>query len=170
MAAELFHTEWRTDRHDEYKSRFKQFLRKRLKKGGGGIISHSMQLQMRHLFSGPLTTRDFSNSLRSPSEARICALTKRRNRLWEAARFITSNECVSRDIRDCSRPQRRHKKKKKLQCIIALEVVSVPPSYDINRSPLLCYRLRAMKNNNGKSVDSDDDFTDDESSSLCSNG
>lgn len=60
--------------------------------------------------------------------------------------------------------------KETLQCFIALEAIFVPPAYDINKSRLLHYRLRVMRNNRGKSEDSDDNFTDDESSSLVSNG
>jgi hypothetical protein len=45
----------------------------------------------------------------------------------------------------------------------------VPSSYDINPSHLLYYRQTAMKHNKGKSEESDDSYTDDESSSLLDN-
>jgi hypothetical protein len=60
--------------------------------------------------------------------------------------------------------------KETLQCIIALEIIFVPAAFDINNSHLLHYRLRVMMNNKGNWEENDDNFTDDESSSLISNG
>ena len=60
--------------------------------------------------------------------------------------------------------------KETLQCIIALEIICVPQAYDVNKSRLLHYRLRVMRNSEGRSEGKDDSFTDDESSSLISNG
>jgi len=60
--------------------------------------------------------------------------------------------------------------KETLQCIIAIEVICVPNAIDINKSRLLHYRLRVMTDNRGRSEESDDNFTDNERSSLISNG
>jgi hypothetical protein len=60
--------------------------------------------------------------------------------------------------------------KETLQSIIALAVTFVPPAYDTNKSRLLHCRLRVMNNNKGKLENSEDDFSDDETSSLISNG
>ena len=60
--------------------------------------------------------------------------------------------------------------KETLQCIIAIAVIFVPTAYDINKSRLLLYRLRVMMNNRGDSEENDDNFSDDERSSLISDG
>ena len=60
--------------------------------------------------------------------------------------------------------------KETLQCTVALEVIFVPPAYDINKSRLLHYRITVMTNNEGRFEDKDDNFTDDERSSLISEG
>jgi len=60
--------------------------------------------------------------------------------------------------------------KETLQCIIAIEVVFIPTVYDINKSRLLYYRLRVMTDNEGSLEDSDDNFTEDESSTPISDG
>ena len=60
--------------------------------------------------------------------------------------------------------------KETLQCTVALEVIFVPPAYDINKSRLLHYRLRVMKDNKRRPEESDDSVSDDERSSLISNG
>ena len=60
--------------------------------------------------------------------------------------------------------------KETLQCTIALEVIFVPPAYDINKSLLLHYRLRVMTNNEGRSEENDDNFTEDEGASLIRKG
>jgi hypothetical protein len=46
----------------------------------------------------------------------------------------------------------------------------VPSSYGINSSHLLYYRQTAMDHNKGESEESDDNYTEDENSSLFSNG
>jgi hypothetical protein len=45
----------------------------------------------------------------------------------------------------------------------------VPLSYDVNPSHLLYYRQTAMEHNKGMSEESDDNYTEDDSSSLISN-
>ena len=60
--------------------------------------------------------------------------------------------------------------KETLQCIIAIAVIFVPTAYDINKSRLLHYRLRVMTDNRGRSEDSDDNSTDDESSTFLTKG
>jgi hypothetical protein len=72
-----------------------------------------------------------------------------------------------RDIPDGCRPQRHHKQT--LQCIIAVEVMFVPSSYDINPSPLLYYRQTAMEHNNRNSEESDDSDTDNQNAPLLGN-
>jgi len=58
--------------------------------------------------------------------------------------------------------------KETLQCVIAPEVTFVPPGYDINRRPLLHYRMKDRPDKTGKLEESDDNSSDDESSSLIS--
>ena len=65
---------------------------------------------IRHPISGHMTTRDFSSSVWFPSNTMISALTKSGKRLWDASRFITSNECICWDIRDGWLTERRHKR------------------------------------------------------------
>jgi len=60
--------------------------------------------------------------------------------------------------------------KETLHCIIAIAVIFVPTAYDINKGRLLRYRLRVMTDNRGRSEDSDDNSTDDESSTFLTKG
>ena len=60
--------------------------------------------------------------------------------------------------------------KETLQCIIAIAVIFVPNIFDMHNSHLLYYRLRVMTDNEGSLEDSDDNFTEDESSTTISDG
>ena len=157
-------TDGRTDT-TKIKVGFRNFAKAPKKKK---ILNHSMTSWIRHPISGHMTTRDFSSSVWFPSKTMISALTKRCKRLWDAATL--SHQTSASAGTSVTAGVLRGATKETLQCIIAIEVVFIPTVYDINKSRLLYYRLRVMTDNEGSLEDSDDNFTEDESSTTISDG